>query len=56
MLWFTGGLLLILWLIAKFLLHKGGMMHIVLIAALIFFVIQLAQDLRTREYKKSFDS
>ena len=56
MLWLTGSLLLIGWLIAKFLLHKSGMVHILLIAAVIFFVIQFAQDRRTREYKRSLDN
>lgn len=56
MLWFTGSLLLICWLIAKFLLHKSGMVHLFLMAAAIFFVIQFAQDRRTKEYKESQDS
>jgi len=56
MLWLTGSLLLILWIIAKFLLHKSGMVHLLLMAAVILFVIQFAQDRRTREYKRSVDS
>ena len=56
MLWLTGSLLLILWIITKFLLHKGGMVHLLLVAALSLFVIQFAQDRRTREYKRSIDS
>jgi len=53
MLWLTGSLLLVCWLIAKFVLHKSGMVHLFLLAAVIFFVIQFAQDRRTREYKES---
>jgi uncharacterized protein DUF5670 len=56
MLWLTGSLLLIGWLIAKFLLHKSGMFHLLLMAAVIFFVIQFAQDRRTKEYTESQDS
>jgi len=56
MLWLTGSLLLILWIVFKFLLHKSGMVHLLLMAAVILYVIQLAQDLRTREYKRSVDS
>lgn len=56
MLWLTGSLLLILWIIAKFVLHKSGMVHLLLMAAVILFVIQFAQDRRTKEYKRSVDS
>jgi hypothetical protein len=56
MLWITGSLLLILWIIAKFLLHKSGMIHLLLMAAVTFFVIQFAQDRRTKEYNRSIDS
>jgi len=53
MLWFTGSLLVLVWFVLKFLLHKGGMVHVVLFAAITFFVIQFAQDRRTREYEQS---
>ena len=53
MLWITGSLLLVIWLISKFVLHKGGMVHLLLVAAISFFVIQFAQDRRTREYEQS---
>lgn len=56
MLWLTGSLLLVIWIIAKFLLHKSGMVHLLLMAAVIFFVVQFAQDWRTREYRRSQDS
>jgi hypothetical protein len=52
MLWITGSLMLAIWLIATFLLHKGGMVHLLVVCALIFFVIQFAQDRRTAEYKQ----
>jgi hypothetical protein len=53
MLWITGSLLLVVWSIGKFLLHKGGMWHVILFAALTCFVIQFAQDRRTKEYQRS---
>ena len=56
MLWLTGSLLFICWLIAKFLLHKSGMVHLFLMAAVILFVVQFAQDRRTRDYERSLDS
>ena len=42
-----------LWLVAKFLLHKGGMIHVLLIVAAACFIIQFAQDRRTKEYERS---
>jgi glucose-6-phosphate-specific signal transduction histidine kinase len=56
MLWLTGSLLLVIWIIAKFLLHKSGMVHLLLMAAVTLFVVQFAQDWRTREYRRSRDS
>jgi hypothetical protein len=56
MLWITGSILFIGWLIGKFLLHKSGMFHLFLLAAVILFVIQFAQDYRTKEYERSLDS
>jgi len=53
MLWITGSLLLIIWFISKFLLHKGGMVHLLLFAAIMFFVIQFAQDRRTKEFDQT---
>jgi Flp pilus assembly protein TadB len=56
MLWLTGGVLFICWIITKFLLHKSGMVHLFLMAAVILCVVQFVQDRRTKEYKKSLDS
>ena len=53
MLWITGTLLLIVWAAATFILHKGGMIHMVLMAAIAFYIIQFAQDRRTKEYHRS---
>lgn len=53
MLWYTGSLLLAIWFVLIFVLHKGGAIHILLFLAISFYLIQLAQDRRTKEYKRS---
>jgi hypothetical protein len=56
MLWYVGSGFLLAWLILKFLLHKSGWVHALLFGALLFFVIQFAQDRRTKEYEDSIKS
>jgi hypothetical protein len=53
MLWIVGSILLVAWLVLKFLLHKSGMVHLLLLIAIFSFVIQLVQDLRTKAYERS---
>ena len=53
MLWIVGAIMMACWLIAKFLLHKGGMVHALLLIAISAFIVQFAQDRRTRAYEKS---
>jgi hypothetical protein len=53
MLWITGSGLLVVWFILKFVLHKSGAIHIMLFLAISFYVIQFAQDRRTKQYKES---
>ena len=53
MLWITGSGLLLVWLILTFVLHKGGGIHILLFLTISFYVIQFAQDRRTRQYYRS---
>jgi len=53
MLWYTGSLLLLIWVVLKFVLHKGGPIHILLFLAISFYLIQLAQDRRTKQYERS---
>jgi uncharacterized membrane protein YiaA len=52
MLWYAGLFLLALWVIEKFLLHKGGFVHTLLLAAISCFVVQLVQDRRTKAYRE----
>jgi uncharacterized membrane protein YiaA len=53
MLWYIGLFFLSLWVIEKFLLHKGGFVHTLLLAAIGCFAVQFAQRHRTREYERS---
>jgi len=55
MLWILGSILVAVWLVLKFLLHKGGMVHVLLIIALTSFLIQFAQDRRTKAYERSLN-
>jgi hypothetical protein len=56
MLWYTGSLLLLIWFVLKFVLHKGGSIHILLFLTISFYLVQLAQDRRTRDYQRSLKS
>lgn len=53
MLWIFGAILTAFWLVAKFLLHKGGMIHVLLMIAATSFIIQFVQDRRTKAYERS---
>jgi hypothetical protein len=51
MLWYVGSFFLVTWLIEKFLLHKGGFIHTLLLAAIGCFAVQFVQDRRTKAYE-----
>ena len=53
MLWLVGSIMVVIWLIEKFLLHKGGMVHVILMIAVSMFLIQFVQDRRTKAYQRS---
>lgn len=53
MLWIVGSILVIVWFVSKFLLHKTGLVHVILLIALSSFVIQFFQDRRTKAYERS---
>ena len=53
MLWIVGSILVVVWLVEKFLLHKGGMVHVILMIAISMFLIQFVQDRRTKAYRRS---
>ena len=51
--WFLSAALLIVWFILKFLLHKGGYVHILLVAAISVLVVQVAAYRKTQYHKTS---
>lgn len=53
MLWIVGAIMAACWLVAKFLLHKGGMIHVLLLVAASAGVVQFVQDRRTKAYERS---
>jgi hypothetical protein len=53
MLWISGSGVLVIWFLLKFILHKGGMVHVVLMIAVSLYIIQFAQDRRTKAYQRS---
>jgi len=55
MLWIVGSIMVVIWFVEKFLFHKSGMVHVVLMIAVSMYLIQFVQDRRTREYQRSLD-
>ena len=53
MLWIVGSITALIWFVLKFLFHKGGMVHVVLMIAVSMFLIQFVQDRRTKAYERS---
>ena len=53
MLWIVGSLTVVTWFVLTFLLHKRGMVHVILMIAVSMFLIQFVQDRRTRAYRRS---
>lgn len=53
MLWIVGAIATAGWLVARFLLHKGGLIHALLLFAASTFIIQFVQDRRTKAYERS---
>ena len=47
-LWILSAILFAIWFVLKFLLHKGGYVHAILLTGVALFVVQLVQDRRTR--------
>jgi hypothetical protein len=51
--WFVVALLMAIWFVLKFFLHKGGFVHILLLAAISIAVVQLMADRKTRYQNNS---
>jgi hypothetical protein len=48
MIWLLGIALTLIWFVEKFILHKGGFTHILLLCAIAVFVIQWVAHRRAR--------
>ncbi len=46
--WALSAILFMVWFVLKFLLHKGGFVHILLLGAISIFVVQLLAYRKTR--------
>lgn len=51
--WYVSGFLFLAWLILKFVLHKSGFIHILLIGSISVFVVQLMAYRKTRYQRKA---
>jgi hypothetical protein len=51
--WTVSTGLLVVWFILKFIMHKGGYVHILLIAAISILGVQLIASRKTRYHKTS---
>ena len=51
--WFAVVVLMAIWFVLKFLLHKGGFVHILLLTAISIAVVQLMADRKTRSQDNS---
>ncbi|MEP6568686.1 MAG: hypothetical protein ABJC10_02845 [Acidobacteriota bacterium] len=49
--WFAFTILMALWFVLKFLMHKGGYVHIILIGAIAIGVVQLMVERKNRYHK-----
>lgn len=54
--WKAFNTLMTLWFVLKFVLHKGGYVHILLIAALSVLVVQIIAKRKTQYHKTSADN
>jgi Family of unknown function (DUF5670) len=51
--WLVVAVLMVVWFVLKFVLHKGGFIHILLLTAISVFVVQLIADRKTRYQNKN---
>jgi uncharacterized membrane protein len=51
--WALSAILFIVWFVLKFLFHKGGFVHILLLGAISIFVVQLLAYRKTRHQRLS---
>ena len=53
MLYYIGSFFLIVWFVLKFVMHKSGFVHTLLLTGIGLVAVQFVQHLRTREYERS---
>jgi hypothetical protein len=51
--WLIGSVILAIWFILKFLLHKGGYVHLLLILSLSMYGVQILADRKTRYHRNA---
>jgi hypothetical protein len=51
--WIVSGVLVIIWFILKFILHKGGYVHMLLLFSISLFIVQLAAHRKTKYQQNS---
>ena len=51
--WIAFTILMVLWVTLKFVLHKGGYVHMIVIAAISIAVVQLIAERKNRYHKHS---
>ena len=51
--WIAFTILMVLWVVLKFLLHKGGYVHMLIVAAISIAVVQIIAERKVR-YHKTF--
>ena len=54
--WVASALILTIWLVLKFVLHKGGYVHILLLLGLSILVVQIAAYRNTRYHARAADT
>ena len=52
MLYYAGSFFLVIWFVLKFVMHKGGFIHTLLLAGIGFIAVQFVQQLRTKQYER----
>lgn len=53
--WIAFTILMVLWVLLKFLLHKGGYVHMLVVAAISIAVVQIIAERKVRYHKTSGD-
>ncbi|HYU99708.1 MAG TPA: hypothetical protein VE977_12830 [Pyrinomonadaceae bacterium] len=51
--WNAFTILMVLWVLLKFVLHKGGYVHMIVVAAISIAVVQLIAERKNRYHKAS---